>query len=470
MPCRCFGSKTAALRQETQELEDEQAQLQKEAARLEANIEHSERSWQNVEEETRQVVARADESEARARAAEQDRHVLLEEIAELTRPTPVDEPLYSEIPSVPPPVDGSPVGHDVAHDASESWVEAEQLMRAIAELRSEMEQSKKVAVDSNPKGEAHSVAAESAAAELRAEIAERRAALVMAEEDGRRLAEEHQALLQEEAPLNDWVEHVEHELRLARDEHSELSQALSIESNERAGLRRDELSAVPLRQVGVDITQVGCLREKECENIARKAVLLEEIAAHRSRRTELLVQASRFRQEARVHEEEMSTRSDRSRVFMPGVYPVSRKSNSGPHSLAPVLSFATSPEQRKGLVISSPKVLAGKKIDLPSSAHRHHHDLPSRVPAVPSAPPRSSPSPSLLRLMAAGRLQQPSRAEDDDREDRQLLRAEPQPMLPELPSDSSSEREDVGVPTSYWESLDEDEDYESHQMRPCLDP
>jgi len=475
MPCLCFGSKSAALRQETEELEEEQARLQGEEARLQKSIEQSESTRRQVEQEIQQAAVRADESEELARTAEQERQRLMEEIAEATAPptrsTPVFETLSGEILAVPPPPDEAPARD--SQSAKESWLEAEQLMRKIAELRSELEESRTAAESpSSALRGVRACAAESAAAELRVELAERRAALAAAEDEGQRLTEEHEALLQQEAPLNDWVQHVEHELSLARDEHSELSQALTRASNERADLRRDELSAVPLRQVGIDATQVGWLQEKERENIARKAALLEEIAAHRGRRTELLAKASAYRQEARVHEEEMMTaRTDRTQLFIPGAYPVSRTSYSGAHSAAPVLGISLQPEKRRSLVKSSPKAHAGNAVASPGNAVASpggqagnmlkHYDMGQpqsrQVPDAQSSLQFSPPSP-LARLKATRRLPPtPQFAVEDADTDRQFLLSNQPLLLPSLPSRSDSGQEDMAGPANYWDSLDEDE-------------
>lgn len=463
----CCRSQAAVLRQETKDLEQEQGRLQSEAVRLETSIQQSETSRQQILEEVQQVNRHAEQREALALSAQHEHHRLSQEVAALSSFTPVFETSTGEVFSKPPPVNMSLAGND-APAAAAVWLEAEQLMRALGTLQSEMGQSEKHSTEADVHRVASSLPAEAAAAELqlelRMEIAERKAALAMAESAGCELAREHDASVHEEAPYIDWVQHVGHELRLAQDEYSELSQALAQASDERTDLRREELAALPLRQVGIDATQVGWLQEREHENVALKAVLLEEIAAHRSRRSELLAQASIYSQEARLQNEEADVCSDRTHILIPGAYPVSRTSHSGPHSFIPALGLYPQPKQLPGLARTNPKVKTAKSTTAPSPikprCYKRSSQVSAGVPASPTYTCASTfpcPSTPFVRLMAAGRPWSPSYLKDVAWDEDRHLHDKPQVLLPDLPSGSSSGHEDAGGAASYWDSLDDDE-------------
>jgi len=290
------------------ELEEEQAELERQACQLRSSLEASESALPELHEEIAQAGTWARLEEERADEAEREKHELLEELAALPR-------------SGRGGVSGQDEGRaeiDVAGKRAleEAHSETETLTGEIASLRGEENQYR---------GESQTAAlehAEEAAAVLRREVTDAGTALAAAEEESRRLAEEHRTLEDEGGPVQEWLDHVDHELEVARAENVELTAKVAAESKERAELQQDELDAMPLRQAGMDVRQVLFLQEHERESLAQKAALIEEISEHRARRAAYLAEARRYQQEAASsdsHKEECRVRPPAvNRIVLPG--------------------------------------------------------------------------------------------------------------------------------------------------------
>lgn len=278
----CFGSRAAAERRAkaeevVTELQDEQHELKKEAAEIQRAIKEEETAKARCDQELRHEEAHLSQLHSLSEAS----HAEMTEL----RDTLNARRQVGGISSVHNPETGT-----TAPALAEAWREAERLMCEIARMNEEVQTYHSRSKDRDV---APLEKAEAAAASLRAEIAEARQSLTEAEEEGKRLEDEHEKLQNEEEPLQEWVEHVERELRLARTENSELTKAVKAASDERADLQRDELDAFP--HGSTTASQSYWLQEQERENMARKAVLLEEISSHRMRRDHYLEQAASCR-------------------------------------------------------------------------------------------------------------------------------------------------------------------------------
>lgn len=285
----CFGSRAAAERRAkaeevVTELQDEQHELKKEAAEIQRAIKEEETAKARCDQELRHEEAHLSQLHSLSEASHAEMTELRDTL-NARRQVGGGSPGIQRVPQANSSVH-DPESGTTAPALAEAWREAERLMCEIARMNEEVQTYHSRSKDRDV---APLEKAEAAAASLRAEIAEARQSLTEAEEEGKSLEDEHEKLQNEEEPLQEWVEHVERELRLARTENRELTKAVKAASDERADLQRDELDAFP--HGSTTASQSYWLQEQERENMARKAVLLEEISSHRMRRDHYLEQA-----------------------------------------------------------------------------------------------------------------------------------------------------------------------------------
>lgn len=280
-----FGAAPAARRQHDQ-LEEEREQLEEEARRLQSQLEASQALLPVVTDEFAHAEAWAQEEAAAADAAEFRRSQLLLEWEELAAylPRNAENEEHTEVTLAQ--------AEQLRHEE-----EAEQLMQKVSHHESELAH-----LESGKDQMEALEAAEAVTAEINGEIAELRAELEKAEKEGSGLVEEQAAVEAESGPIHDWVNHVGEQLKLAREENSELSLSLAAALQNRADLERDQSEVQPLRQAGLDVVAITWLQEHERNSAARKAVLLEEISAEKLRRRGLLSEVQQHRQETVAEE------------------------------------------------------------------------------------------------------------------------------------------------------------------------
>lgn len=342
-------------------VESERAEIEVEAQQLRLSLEKQEARLPEIEAELAQADAFRDSELAAARRAEDERALLGEEARRVARGErwvadggswrragglASDE---EEAPDEGADSDGAANPQSAIHP-SQGAIDFEELeARRLRGELDEMEACVAAAARQLPDptavlGTASLEEAEMLTVELREEIAEERAGLEAAEAERQRIAEDRSTLDKEEAPLRDWVDHVERELRAARAESAELQAELVAASDRRAEMQRDDLQSLPLRQAGVDMKQVWELEHHAQECQARKAALREDISKQRTRRDLLLSRPSGHERHVLVSETEGQ-----------GIVQLAQLVQLGPpHAPSQDASPAWSPRQAEEALVNGP--------------------------------------------------------------------------------------------------------------------
>lgn len=282
-------------------LESERAEIEAEARQLRLSLEHQEARLPQIEAELAQADAFKDTELAAARRAEDERVLLGEEARRVARGErwTTDRGSWRRT--------GAEVSDEIDSDGaanlsarSQSAVhptqgaidfeelEARRLRGELDEMEACMAAAARQLPDPTMAHGAMTLEdSELLTAELREEIAEDRRALEGAEVERQRIAEDRSSLDKEEAPVRDWVDHVERELRASRAESAELQAELVAASDRRVEMQRDDLQSLPLRQAGLDMKRVWALEHHAQDSQARKAALREEISEQHARRDNL---------------------------------------------------------------------------------------------------------------------------------------------------------------------------------------
>lgn len=286
------GSRSA-LQQKQDQVDREHAELEAEAERLARALQESEALLPGLSEE----LAAAEEWERQecdeAELAEERRYLFQEELDEQLAEDPEEGVPFAESAAAG---DAGP-GGSLAEGHAE---EEAQLLQRIEHHEGELQR-----FESGDAGQLRALQeAEAVAAEMNAEVAELRAALVAAEEEGRILVTEQAAAEEESSPLHDWVNHVGTQLKLARAENSELSASLALALQSKTDLERDQLEAHAWRPSDKEVSALCWMEEHERSGALRRASLTEEIAEQKTRRKTLLVEVRRCRQKAAVADQQ----------------------------------------------------------------------------------------------------------------------------------------------------------------------